>query len=107
MDNIRDLFFAMDHPHGTPPKLEIKMDANKMVYLKHVVMKARDARVYGYIYYTVYVHVSTVPINRAAEQRADDMRPGFLASINCVCATAKLCQKLSTEFLSSCCGVCR
>lgn len=41
LDHLRDLFYAMDHPHGTPPKLDIKMDANKMVFLKNVVTKAR------------------------------------------------------------------
>lgn len=41
LDQIRDLFFAMDHPQSTPPKLEIKLDANKMVFLKNVEMKAR------------------------------------------------------------------
>lgn len=40
MDNLRDLLFAMDHPNGTPPKLEIKLDVNKMVVVKNVVTKA-------------------------------------------------------------------
>lgn len=42
LDNIRDLFFAMDHPRDTPPKLDVKLDANKMVFLKNVVMKVRS-----------------------------------------------------------------
>lgn len=41
LDNIRDLFFAMDRPRDTPPKLDIKLDANKMVFLKNVVIKVR------------------------------------------------------------------
>lgn len=39
LDNLRDLLFAMDHPNGTPPKLEIKLDSNKMVVVKNVVTK--------------------------------------------------------------------
>ena len=45
LDNLRDLFFAMDHPNGSPPKLEIKLDANKMVVVKNVVIKViQDTR---------------------------------------------------------------
>ncbi|CAM9233267.1 unnamed protein product, partial [Hapterophycus canaliculatus] len=39
LDNLRDLLFAMEHHRGTPPKLEIHMDANKMVVVKNVVTK--------------------------------------------------------------------
>lgn len=39
LDNLRDLLFAMDHPTGTPPRLEIHMDSNKMVVVKNVVVK--------------------------------------------------------------------
>lgn len=39
LDNLRDLFFAMEHGKETPPKLEIKLDTNKMVVVKNVVTK--------------------------------------------------------------------
>lgn len=39
LDNLRDLLYAMEHTKGNPPKLEIHMDANKMVVVKNVVTK--------------------------------------------------------------------
>ena len=39
LDNLRDLMFAMENPRGNPPKLEIKLDVNKMVVVKNVVVK--------------------------------------------------------------------
>lgn len=42
LDNLRDLFFAMDNPNKGPPKLDIKLDEHKMVVLKNVVTKARE-----------------------------------------------------------------
>lgn len=39
LDNLRDLLFAMENPRGSPPKLEIKLDTNKMVVVKNVVVK--------------------------------------------------------------------
>ncbi|CAN0480224.1 unnamed protein product, partial [Laminaria digitata] len=39
LDNLRDLLFAMENPRGNPPKLEIKLDSNKMVVVKNVVVK--------------------------------------------------------------------
>lgn len=39
LDNLRDLLWAMEHARGTPPKLEVHMDTNKMVVVKNVVTK--------------------------------------------------------------------
>lgn len=39
LDNLRDLLWAMEHTRGTPPKLEVHMDPNKMVVVKNVVTK--------------------------------------------------------------------
>lgn len=45
LDNLRDLFYAMDHLRDTNrPKLDIKMDAKKMVVIKNVVLKVRGLR---------------------------------------------------------------
>lgn len=42
LDNLRDLLFAMHHPRDNPPKLEVHLDANKMVVVKNVVIKVSD-----------------------------------------------------------------
>ncbi|CAM9723456.1 unnamed protein product, partial [Discosporangium mesarthrocarpum] len=40
LDNLRDLFYAMENPRdNNPPKLDIKVDAKKMVFIKNVVIK--------------------------------------------------------------------
>lgn len=39
LDNLRDLLWAVEHTKGTPPKLEVHMDQNKMVVVKNVVTK--------------------------------------------------------------------
>eukprot|EP00903_Cladosiphon_okamuranus_P011418 g10760.t1 len=39
LDNLRDLLWAMEHTRGTPPKLEVHMESNKMVVVKNAVTK--------------------------------------------------------------------
>jgi Kinesin motor domain len=41
LDGLRDLFYAMENPRDTkPPKLDIKLDEKKMVFVKGAVVKA-------------------------------------------------------------------
>ena len=53
LDNLRDLLFAMENPRGNPPKLEIKLDANKMVVVKNVVVKVGVAY-RGYMFFLFF-----------------------------------------------------